>query len=112
MTETRAYGAQAQTYLGVGLAASLSGRILLELADGVGILAVAVGLFMIGTAVFCFGVARLAVSKGRSPAWGFAGVLGYFVVGHVLQPRVVEPAPSSARRIPPPPPPPGYVPPR
>lgn len=107
---------KAQIGLGAGFSGVLAVRMLLFVSDNelVELLAASVGV--IAAVIFCYGVGQLAVSRGHSPAWGFAGFFGYLIVNYLLKPKrpatwqlspeFPHPAESVASALPPPPPPP------
>ena len=106
---------KAQIAMGAGFSGLFATRMLFRFADSPALQLAAMAVCLAAAACFCYGVGQLAVSKGRSAAWGFAGFFGYLLVNFVLKPRPV-PAPHTGpgyarpRMAPPPPPPPGYVP--
>jgi hypothetical protein len=99
---------KAQIGMGAGLSGGLLARMMLRTTESDALMLVALAIGLISAAFFCYGVSRLAVSKGRSPAWGLTGFFGYILLNFVLKPkpRVASPIPG----YPPPPPPPGYAP--
>ena len=99
---------KARIGVGAGVSAGLLGRLLLRTNDSETLAWVALALIAFSAVSVGYGVARLAVSKGRSPAWGFAGFFGYLLVNYVLKPK--PPAVASLYGHQPPPPPPGFAP--
>ena len=99
---------KAQIGMGAGLSGGLLARLILRTTDGDALMLVAAAIALVSAISFCYGVSRLAVSKGRSPAWGFAGFVGYLLVNFVLKPKPLAVAPFAGHTSPPPPP--GYAP--
>lgn len=107
---------KAQIGLGAGFSGILAVRLLLYFSNSQAVDLLAVGAGLIAAGIFCYGVGQLAVSRGHSAAWGFAGFFGYLIVSYVLKPK--RPAvwqlspefPHPSQATPPPPPPPGFVP--
>lgn len=111
---------KAEIGLGAGISGAIAARVLLYFGqtDATDLMAVGVGL--VGVVIFCYGVGQLAVSRGHSAGWGFAGFFGYLIVRFLLKPKrpaswhltpeFPHPEQLVPARIPPPPPPPGYVP--
>ncbi|HEV2754234.1 MAG TPA: hypothetical protein VG318_00460 [Actinomycetota bacterium] len=104
---------KAQIALGAGFSAALLARLILRGATDAPVLLIAIALGLFGAVCICYGVGQLAVSRGRSAAWGFAGFVGYIIVRYILKPRTpAGTVPQTGTpTMPPPPPPPGYVPP-
>jgi hypothetical protein len=122
MRNERTPAEKAQIGLGVGFSGAFATRLLLRLTDDAWIESIAMVVGLATGVALCYGVAQLAVSKGRSPAWGFTGFFGFLLLRFVLKPLPqpdawgtpmappVPPAPQYPRSMAPPPPPPGYVP--
>lgn len=102
----------AQIALGAGFSGAIASRLVLRFADDPRVLLIAIAVGLFATVCICYGVGQLAVSRGHSAAWGFAGVFGYIIVRYVLKPRtpVLADLPRRTSSMPPPPPPPGFVP--
>lgn len=110
MWTNRADTEKAQILVGAGIAGVLLARVLARTTDSEMLTWVALIVGVPSLVLMCFGVSRFAVTKGRSPAWGFAGVAGYLLLYYVLKPRPPGDDQIQGHRPPPPPPPPGYVP--
>lgn len=107
MRKERTDAEKAQIVFAAGVTAFLAARVLLRISDSPRLDLGALIVALVALVVLCYGVSRLAVSKGHSAAWGFAGVMGFFIVYYLLKPKA---PPPDLRRVPPPPPPPGFVP--
>ena len=110
---------KAQIGLGAGFSGAFAARLVMRFADDPSIQLIAAAVALLAAVAFCYGVGQLAVSKGRSAAWGFSGFFGFLLLRFVLKPLppaggsgtpTAPVAPRRPRSMPPPPPPPGYVP--
>lgn len=116
MRDDHTVAEKAQIGLGAGFAGVLACRMLLFFSQSQLVDLLAVGVGLIAAVIFCYGVGQLALSRGHSAAWGFAGFFGYLIVSYVLKPKTratwqlspefPHPSEPVAARIPPPPPPP------
>lgn len=112
---------KAQIGLGAGFSGALAARLVMRFSDDPSIQLIAMAIALFSAVAICYGVGQLAVSKGRSAAWGFTGFFGFLLLKFVLKPlppagplgspmtTPVPVAPHYPRSMPPPPPPPGYV---